>query len=102
MEALTRQVAEGGRRSAEAEEGSGDDVDEEIGYASPRSLQWPFVNPFAGADCGDRRHRTFRVNLPEFSGSLSAEEFVDWLDRVERIFEYKDTPEEECVAAVAM
>ncbi|GAB2212156.1 hypothetical protein Droror1_Dr00025505, partial [Drosera rotundifolia] len=42
MEALTRQVAKGGRRRAEAEEGSGDDVDEEIDYASPRSLQRPF------------------------------------------------------------
>jgi hypothetical protein len=40
--------------------------------------------------------------LPEFSGGLSAEDFVDWLDEVERVFEYAEVPEEERVPAVAM
>ncbi|XP_024318804.1 uncharacterized protein LOC112272388 [Brachypodium distachyon] len=35
-------------------------------------------------------------------GGLSAEEFVDWLDEVERIFEYAEVPEDEQVPAVAM
>jgi hypothetical protein len=52
--------------------------------------------------CEDNWCRCFRVNLPEFSGGLSAENFEGWLDQVERIFEYEDVPEEDCVPAVAM
>jgi hypothetical protein len=31
----------------------------------------------------------FKVELPEFLGTLQAEGFIDWLHEVERIFEYK-------------
>jgi hypothetical protein len=52
--------------------------------------------------CEDNWCRCFRVNLPKFLGGLSAENFEGWLDQVERIFEYEDVPEEDCVPAVAM
>jgi hypothetical protein len=32
----------------------------------------------------------FKVELPEFSGALQAEGFIDWLHRVERIFDDKE------------
>ncbi|KAE8655824.1 putative CCCH-type zinc finger family protein [Hibiscus syriacus] len=35
----------------------------------------------------------FRVDLPEFSGMLQAEGFVDWINEVERIFEYNEVPD---------
>lgn len=40
----------------------------------------------------DERYRefNFRVELPDFSGTLQAEGFIDWLHEVERIFDYKE------------
>ncbi|KAE8676682.1 putative CCCH-type zinc finger family protein [Hibiscus syriacus] len=35
----------------------------------------------------------FRVDLLEFSGTLQAKGFVDWINEVERIFEYKEVPD---------
>jgi hypothetical protein len=32
----------------------------------------------------------FKVELPEFLGTLQAEGVIDWLHEVERIFEYKE------------
>jgi hypothetical protein len=34
----------------------------------------------------------FKVELPEFSGTLQAEGFIDWLHKVEWIFDYKEVP----------
>ena len=39
----------------------------------------------------------FRIELSEFEGKLDPDEFLDWLDTVERIFEYKDVPEDKKV-----
>ena len=38
-----------------------------------------------GSNLGD-----FRVKIPEFEGKLDPDHFLDWLQTVERIFEYKD------------
>ena len=35
----------------------------------------------------------FRVEVPEFEGKLDPKEFLDWLHTVERVFKYKDVPE---------
>nr|GEZ52782.1 eukaryotic translation initiation factor 3 subunit M-like [Tanacetum cinerariifolium] len=35
---------------------------------------------------------SIKVEIPEFSGTLKAEEFIDWLNTVERVFEFKDAP----------
>ena len=32
----------------------------------------------------------FKVEIPEFEGQLSPDEFIDWMNAVERVFEYKD------------
>ncbi|KAG5235487.1 CCCH-type zinc finger family protein [Salix suchowensis] len=44
----------------------------------------------------------FRVELPEFAGTLQAEGFIDWIDEVERIFDYKEVPEQIKVKLVAI
>jgi len=44
----------------------------------------------------------FRVDIPEFEGKLDPEEFLDWLSTVERVFEYKDVPEDKKVKLVAL
>ncbi|KAG6629422.1 hypothetical protein CIPAW_14G083400 [Carya illinoinensis] len=48
-----------------------------------------------------REHRG-RVDLPEFSGTLQAEGFVDWINKVERIFNYKEVPNRVKVKLVAI
>ena len=44
----------------------------------------------------------FRVEIPEYEGRLDPEDFLDWLHTVERVFEYKDVPEEKKVKLVAL
>jgi len=44
----------------------------------------------------------FRVEVPEFEGKLDPKEFLDWLHTVERIFEYKDIPNDKKVKLVAL
>jgi len=44
----------------------------------------------------------FRVEVPEFEGKLDPEEFLDWLYTVERVFEYKDIPDEKKVKLMAL
>uniref|UniRef100_A0A2N9I8B7 Reverse transcriptase domain-containing protein n=1 Tax=Fagus sylvatica TaxID=28930 RepID=A0A2N9I8B7_FAGSY len=39
-----------------------------------------------------RWESSFEIEFPEFSGSLNAEDFVDWINQVERIFEYHKIP----------
>ena len=43
----------------------------------------------------------FRVELPEFEGKLDPDEFLEWLSTVERIFDYKEVPEDKKVKLVA-
>jgi len=35
-------------------------------------------------------HLDFRVDISEFEGQLDPDYFLDWLQTVERVFEYKD------------
>ena len=44
----------------------------------------------------------FKVEIPEFECKLDPEEFLDWLHTVERVFEYKDAPEDKKVKLVAL
>jgi len=47
-------------------------------------------------------HRDFRVDIPEFEGQLDPNHFLDWLQIVERVFEYKDIPDDKKVKLVAL
>nr|GEZ89911.1 hypothetical protein [Tanacetum cinerariifolium] len=51
---------------------------------------------------GRRWEASIKVEIPEFSGTLKAEEFIDWLNTVERVFEFKDEPENRKVKWVAI
>ncbi|KAE8691269.1 Detected protein of unknown function [Hibiscus syriacus] len=104
---LQREVAELTQRLAKQ--------DLEDREASDHDTNSIFENPyhnragFRGA--GFREHRGleerhgdlgFRVDLPEFSGTLQAEGFVDWINEVERIFEYKEVPDRVKVKLIAI
>jgi len=51
-----------------------------------------------------RQTRTsdIKVDIPDFEGKLQPDEFVDWLQIVERVFEYKEVLEEQKVKTVAV
>ena len=42
----------------------------------------------------ERSYRDFMVDIPEFESQLESELFLDWLQTIERVFEFKYIPEE--------
>jgi len=44
----------------------------------------------------------FKVEITEFEARLDPDEFLEWLQTVERIFEYKDIPEDQRLKLVAL
>jgi len=44
----------------------------------------------------------FKVDIPEFEGHLDPDLFLDYLRTVERVFDYKDVPEEKKAKLVAL
>ena len=42
------------------------------------------------------------MDIPEFEGKLDPDEFLDWLQTVERVFDFKDIPDEKKVKLVAL
>jgi len=65
-----------------------------------------YHNPAPNRDHhGRERHHGalgFKVDLPKFSDTLQAEDFVHWLNELERIFEYKEVPDGNKVKLVAI
>lgn len=65
-------------------------------------------NPFAGLRNrsperpNPRWEQGFKVEIPQFDGSLKPEEFIDWLSQVEEILEFKEVPEGRRVALVTI
>ena len=44
----------------------------------------------------------FKIELPEFYGSLNHEEFMDWLNQVERIFDFHEVPDSKMVKLISI
>ena len=44
----------------------------------------------------------FRVEILEFEGKLDPDELLEWMHTVERVFEYKDVPDDKKVKLVAL
>ena len=42
----------------------------------------------------------FKVEIPKFEGQLNPDEFMDWTNTVERVFEYKDVPDDKNIKRV--
>jgi len=43
----------------------------------------------------------FKVNISEFEGNLDPDDFLEWIQTMERIFHYKEIPEDKKVKIVA-
>ena len=63
--------------------------------AHPRG--WPYVERNE-----PRLDYNFKVEIPEFQGSLKPEDFVDWFNTVERVFDYYEVIDEKKVKLVAI
>ena len=48
------------------------------------------------------RDNDIKVDIPDFKGKLHPDEFFDWLQTVERVFEYKEILEEKKVKIIAV
>ena len=44
----------------------------------------------------------FKVDIPEFEGKLDPDDFLEWIQTVERVFEYKEIPDEQKVKVIAL
>jgi len=44
----------------------------------------------------------FRVKISKFKGKLDPDEFLEWMYMVERVFEYKNVPDDKRVKLVAL
>jgi hypothetical protein len=49
-----------------------------------------------------RRQYDVKVDIPKFEGRMQPDEFIDWLNTIERIFDYKDVLEHHKVKLVAI
>ena len=47
-------------------------------------------------------YNEFRVEIPEYDGKLDPDEFLEWLNTVERTFEYKEIPKHKKVKFIAL
>ncbi|TXG46352.1 hypothetical protein EZV62_028147 [Acer yangbiense] len=43
-----------------------------------------------------------KVDIPDFEGKMQPDDFIDWFTTVERIFDFKDVPENRKVKVVAI
>jgi len=89
-------------------------LNEEPSYAAPQGREQVFSHnlesssdeePFRrprSEQRGQGNSNDFRVKIPEYEGKLDPEEFLDWLYMVERVFEYKDVPEDKKLKLVAL
>lgn len=48
----------------------------------------------------NRWESSFRSNIPEFHGTLNPEDFIDWLNTVEKILEFRQVPDNVRVSLV--
>ena len=73
-------------------------VDEETGSSSDSSDV--VVNARKGNNTRDD-DRSLKVDIPEFEGSLNPDDFLDWLNEIERIFDYKGySDKQRCKVAI--
>jgi len=57
----------------------------------PRRSRWP-----------TQHYMDFKIEIPKFEGQLNPDAFLDWLNTVERVFEFKEIPEKKNVKIVAL
>ncbi|VFQ89801.1 unnamed protein product [Cuscuta campestris] len=59
-------------------------------------------NTNTGGSSHEKGTTDFKVDLPTFEGKNDPDEFLEWLETVERVFDFKDIPEDKKVKIVAL
>ncbi|KAD2113026.1 hypothetical protein E3N88_41812 [Mikania micrantha] len=77
------------------DEGDDEKVDEEIEIEKKNDEKDKDGDDQGGDKTGDR-------DIPEYDGRLDPDEFIEWLNTAERVFDYKQTSEENKVKVVAL
>jgi len=104
---LRRQIEETKEQTKRVEKSSSRSIHEEDGESSSYSLsslrekESHKKNPMIQWHCTSNSN-DFRVEIPEFEGKLDADEFLEWLHIVVRIFEYKEVPEDNKAKLIAL
>ena len=49
-----------------------------------------------------QRGYDIKVDIPKFEGKMQPDDFINWLTTIERIFDFKDVPENRKVKIVAI
>jgi len=75
--------------------------EEAINMNSSSSEEEP-LRRVRGARRTHQNSNDFKVKIPEFEGKLDLDEFLEWLHTVERVFDYKDIPDEKKVKLLAL
>ena len=109
-EELRRQVEQLTARLRRFETQNHQDDDLSLGDdENPFHFRAPHEEPGEKArnECADQPFGRFndinmKVDIPEFEGKIKPDEFVDWLNTVERIFDYKEVPDHRKVKIVAI
>jgi len=96
VETLTQQLA---ASMAQHRDPNPQDVEEESegdeNPFAPQPVQKRPVN-----DESRRWESGLKVDIPEFHGGLQADEYLDWINTVEEVLEFKQVPEDRRVALV--
>jgi hypothetical protein len=102
IEDLQRQVAELTQRLAAQEVGNCEmeNSNSDSTFDNPYHIPAPYQE-HRGRE-SHHRGLGFKVDLPEFFGTLQAEGFIDWLNELELILEYKEVPDPNKVKLVAI
>ncbi|CAA7012879.1 unnamed protein product [Microthlaspi erraticum] len=88
------------RREPVFDEEEEDDVYDDNPFARPRERHPPDVADAPRVD--NRRWESgFRLDLPEFTGGLQPDEFLDWISTTEELLTFKEVPDEMRVPLVA-
>ncbi|VFQ90484.1 unnamed protein product [Cuscuta campestris] len=100
MEEILDHIRERGMKKTEHEAGpkpskrQGYDEDEEVHREANSSYTTREENHERGAT-------DFKVDIPTFEGKNDPDDFLEWLETVERVFDFKDVPEDKKVKIVA-
>ncbi|XP_022857684.1 uncharacterized protein LOC111378688 [Olea europaea var. sylvestris] len=78
------------------------DFDNENPFALlEQPLDLPVHRRRGGQEDNRRWESGFKVDIPEFHGGLSPEEFLDWVTAVKKVLEFKEVHADKCVPLVA-
>ena len=105
---ITRQPRESMRQGREGVQSSSSSIPASFAWGE-RVEEEPHSQRSSSEGDSPRRGRRppsyfndFKVDIPECEGKLDSNEFLEWMQTIERIFEYKEILEDKTVKLIAL